>query len=180
MTLEEFIKKVLREEVENDSLHPNLSRVIGLEPNLPARVTGKDAEDCMDNKDRTFRVVLQNDAPNGGQKPMALVLYTKKLLPGALQDEILLLKPDGTIEKATSGRGRRDQDGKSIRGSAIRIDLDPDEAKRVLQRELDFWLRGIGLKKKAAAGKAQAETPAKPAGEGKPQAAPVVPTKPKP
>ncbi|MBI4677311.1 MAG: hypothetical protein HY748_06985 [Elusimicrobia bacterium] len=168
----DFIKKVLKEGIDNDI--GNNARALGFEGNPPTKAVGKDEEETSDNLARSFDVLIEKLPDNGGIRPVSLVLIASKQTSSALQGELFRLKPDGTLEKAIRTMGKLDEKGDGIPGSAVNVDLDPDEAQRLLKRELDFWLKGKGLKKKPAA-----EVAKKDAAEAKTEASAKLETAPK-
>ncbi|MBI5623794.1 MAG: hypothetical protein HY924_08455 [Elusimicrobia bacterium] len=145
--LEKFIHKVLAEGYDND-LGPNLARVLGLDPNHKTKGSERFKDDCLDNRYRSVNVVVEKIPESDRLKPISVIFLAKKTQPGASDSNWFKLKPDGSIEKAFRGLGKLTDDGHGVPGSAVDVDLDPDEAKVLLKRELDFWLKGIGLKKK--------------------------------
>ena len=162
LALAEFINKVVLEG-EDNNLGQNISRVLGLEPDHKSKVFEKLEGDCGDNRYRTVNVVVEKVPETDRLKPVSVILQAKRTRPGVGEVDYFRLDPDGGIGKAFRTSVKMTPDGHGVPGSAVNVDFDPDEAKTLLKRELDFWLKGIGLKKKPAElGKAQAS------GEGKP------------
>ncbi|MBI5882335.1 MAG: hypothetical protein HZB91_04440 [Elusimicrobia bacterium] len=156
LTLTEFINKVLTEGDDNDFL-PATAQVLGLEPGHKTKAFEKLEDKCADKRYRTVDVVVEKVPGSNQLKPACVILLAKRTLPGAAEHEWFRLKPDGSIEKAYRTTGKLTADGHGVPGSAVDMDFDPDEAKALLKRELDFWLKGIGLKKQPAA-----QAPSKP------------------
>ncbi|MBI4677382.1 MAG: ankyrin repeat domain-containing protein [Elusimicrobia bacterium] len=146
-TLDQFMRNLLKDGKET-ILAPRISRVLGIEPNLPSMVREHDEDDCADKAAREARVFYEKDGQTGGLRVIHLVLLVDRTEPQASVGEFFRLEPNGTLAKALRSTG---------------VEIGPDEARRLLKRELDFWLNGIGLKKKPSAepskiGTAGAET----------------------
>lgn len=107
-------------------------------------------QDCLDNRYRTADVAIEKSSETSQIEPVAIILLAKKIRPGASESAWFRLNPEGSLVKAFRRSGKRTPEGHGVPGTAVDIEFDPDEAQRLLKRELDFWLKGIGLKKKTA------------------------------
>jgi hypothetical protein len=152
MTLKEFSQKVIMEGVDN-RLGPILAPVLGIPPDAQSRAFEMKEGDCSDGKYRTFDVIVESSGTE--RLPHMFVLLVMKKHGLSTEDYWFTLHPNGRIEKALRSMGKLTETGHGVPGSSVDVDLDPDEAQRLLKRELDFWLKGIGLKKKPAAKKAK-------------------------
>ena len=98
-------------------------------------------------------------------RPVCLVLVTAQNYADnrKTKDWFFRFNLSGTLEKAVSGVGENDKDGKPVEGSAVDSPQDikdPDVQERA-QQELKFWLeRGRALAKKESAVKATGASPA--------------------
>lgn len=73
------------------------------------------------------------------------------------------LDGEGVLERGLETPGKVDAEGRPIEGSAFgnTVELDVREArtKLLLQRELDFWLKGIGRKPKKTENQSKESAP---------------------
>lgn len=129
---------------------PNISRDLGLDPDHNSKLFERVRDECVDGRDRAANVVVEKVLKSDRLKSISVVFLAQKVWQGASESYYFKIKPDGAIEKAFRNSGKVNPDGHGVPGSGINVDLEPDEAQRLLKRELDFWLRGIGLKKKPA------------------------------
>ncbi|MFA6319189.1 MAG: hypothetical protein WC943_17385 [Elusimicrobiota bacterium] len=147
-TLEAFIQQALTNGDDND-FGPNLSRILDLKPNHRTKGFERLREMCADDRDRSVDVVVEKVSDSEQLKPVWVIFFAKRVLSRATDSVWFKLRPDGSIEKALRSTGKITEDGHGVPGSGVAVDLDSDEARRLLKREFDFWLKGIGLKKKA-------------------------------
>jgi hypothetical protein len=148
--LREHVLGILMDGAEN-SLGANISRVLEIEAGLKSKVIERLPEQCSDGRGRTFDVMYEKNPTTGNLEPTLLLLLSAKRRPGSAEGQWFKLRPDGTPIKAFRTMGKRDSEGNSIRGAGVTMVLEEEESERLLKRELDFWLKGIGLKEKPAA-----------------------------
>ncbi|MFA6315918.1 MAG: hypothetical protein WC943_00735 [Elusimicrobiota bacterium] len=160
LILRSFINKVLNEG-EDNRLGPNLSRVLGLDANHNSKVFERIEDQCADGRYRTANVLFEIDSSTGVLKPLELILLSQRTQSGAIESDWLRINPDGSIKKALRNSGRLTPEGRGVAGSAIQMPFEGDDAKRLLKRELDFWLKGVGLKKKAKDARPPVDNPPK-------------------
>jgi hypothetical protein len=106
--------------------------------------------------------------PPAKPEPLCLVMSADR--EDTLQKQVVFqnfrLNLDGVMEKAFISRIKLDENGNAIRGSAITElqDVNSPEVQKLLQHELNFWLKGMYRKKKAPAKKesAAAKSPVAP------------------
>ncbi|MBI4677330.1 MAG: hypothetical protein HY748_07080 [Elusimicrobia bacterium] len=141
--------KALNEGGDRDGTK-TFSGILGLDPLVPTKRLKLPAEECDDHRLRLFDVQVQRSPETGRIIPVKAMLLVRKVEGPRSESAYLQLGLDGTLEKIKTASSRVDENGKYIRGSGKPTVLDPEsaEAKALLQRELDFWLKGIGLKEK--------------------------------
>ncbi|MFA6316437.1 MAG: hypothetical protein WC943_03390 [Elusimicrobiota bacterium] len=169
ISLEQFIQSVVVLGEENTPRA--ILKASGLDPNLKTKVVERVEADSSDRRYRTVNVVMPGvSSSTAPAKPDWVILLSAKKAMGASESDVLRLSADGSLKRAIRRAGKLTQDGHGVPGTAVDIELEAEESERLLKRELDFWLKGIGLKKKAADKKVDktAGLEAKKAGEPSP------------
>ncbi|MBI4676627.1 MAG: hypothetical protein HY748_03510 [Elusimicrobia bacterium] len=99
-----------------------------------------------DHRQRAFALLLD---PEGGSAASIMLMAVEWSLPtGDKGDLYLHLTPGGDLRLGLHCRGKIDEYGAYVKGTCVlqRLDPDAEETKTLLQREMDFWLKGIGRK----------------------------------
>lgn len=137
------------------SYHEGISGLLGLPLGAKAKRKTVQRKESADGLLRCVDVLL--DPSTTTPRVMHLVLRSdwKDIAKGEGKTLYLRLNGHGVLEKAFESPGKIDTQGRDIRGSGVgkTIDLDirAPQTKLLLQRELDFWLKGIGRKPKLPA-----------------------------
>ncbi len=150
-TLPAFIDHVIHHG-KNHYIRKSFARLLELEALAPTRAEEEFREVCADDRYRSINVIVSKSPETGELKPVKVMLYAKRVRGTTQESAFLRLGLDGKLEKSVTGVGQFTPEGKPIRGSAKDTFLDPasPEAQALLKRELDFWLKGVGLKQKPA------------------------------
>ncbi|MBI5210253.1 MAG: hypothetical protein HY927_09815 [Elusimicrobia bacterium] len=149
--LQSLIKRLMEEGFEDDVLR-NLRDDLEIPLDAPLFGDGADAELMTDQTYNRTCVVVMEKSPEGKTAAKHLVFMNMKRSDHGSEGYGFRTSPEGVLEKAFVQRGKYDDQGKPVRGSAAVTPLDiglPDVKAR-LQRELDFWLHGKGRKKPGA------------------------------
>lgn len=120
----------------------------------------------MDNRECILVLVKDSgESPRGKH----LVFKARRLTGQDSETHFFRTSPEGVLEKVFVLRGKYDDQGKPVRGSAVvtSLDIDSPDVKARLQRELDFWLYGKGRKQAKPAGKVPAASAEKASAQGK-------------
>lgn len=130
------------------------AKLFGLTPGSPTKTIEVDSEEISDGYFRTVELVMDRSVFK--LKPHSLFLLQTREDSSALTDESrnFRLSPDGKLKQIMIVRGRLHPNGKVVRGSGkaeFIKDLGQPWVKEELQRELDFWLKGMYRKTPKAA-----------------------------
>jgi hypothetical protein len=124
-------------EGKDNYIRPNIGPLLGLEPNAPTKAFVIDVEkDKLGVKlGRSFNQL--NGSPT--------VVFLKSLREkGRHVGRYFKCAADGKLLSAIEVVSKTDKDGKVIRGSGVKTELDvsSSKTKKSLAAELDFWLSG--------------------------------------
>lgn len=153
LTLERLTQQVMDEGFEGDTICNECSDLDGTPEGLKCYGFDHPASDSEDKRIRKFLVLL--DPSTTTIRAKALCVASTLHGVGA-QDGYaftrFLLRPDGLLRAAQMAKGKLDEKGKTIPGSAVGnitgLDIKAPDTKKQLRRELDFWLKGKGKKKR--------------------------------
>lgn len=130
------------------NLGPFASRVIDLSPGVPFFNETVASKESADGLDHDFRVMI--DASTDTPKPLCLLLSTRQKFESTKKVEFIYfrLSLSGRPEKFARITGRIDDKGKEVKGSAVTEAMDHKSpaAQKLVQAELDFWVKGVGRK----------------------------------
>ena len=152
LSLEGLVQRLLGQG-KDEPLGKNIGAALGFAAGAPTKTLSVEPPHAADNRARDCMVVLEETPQPGEPKPICLLFLSKKYDSASSDSYWFRLWLDGTLERAFLARIRLDESGKVIRGSGVKTDLDVNdpETKALLQRELDFWLKGKYRHKTAAA-----------------------------
>ncbi|MEK7857992.1 MAG: hypothetical protein AAB320_02520 [Elusimicrobiota bacterium] len=153
ISVDQFIEKILSDGDES-SFGINLSRVLGFSGNPPTKGDEVKAGESGDDRGHICDVVLEMPGSEDSKtKPLCLFLAVSKSVDLGRETYRFRLRLDGSLEKAFLLRIKQDENGKTIRGSGVKEDLDiaSPEVIAMAKRELDFWLKRYSQKPAPAA-----------------------------
>jgi len=150
LTVDGLVKKAVKN--GDDSKLPAViaARTLGLaKKDYVSKALEAQPEEAQDGLHRLFSVLYEE--VERGQPPVPVYLAW------AVQDKELrelssyLTDLDGKLKKATRLEARTDGEGDAGKGLGVvtNLELGSDEVKKAFKKELDFWFRGSGRKKKA-------------------------------
>lgn len=142
-----LIETVLRTGIDS-SVGKNLAPIIG----LPGAMSMKKhdvviSENGNDFERRACWVIYENsggpDSKVGDKR--SLLAYVLKAKRTGLDNQIQYFRidPNGKLQKAILSRSKVTADGKGVRGSGAKTDLDVDspEVRKTFEAEMNFWLK---------------------------------------
>lgn len=145
LSLESFIQQVLRGGAQGTLPRP-IGALIDLSSDAPYFGVIVHDEQTRDGRGSTFRVMMSTASESSN--PTGLVLETTWRY--ASRDEGYWFRASlaGALEKAVMIDGKRDKDGKAIKGSgkAVPKDIQSADIKSRFKQEMDFWLKRGRLK----------------------------------
>lgn len=147
LPLEDFVQQVLRGGAQGTLPRP-IGALIDLPSDAPYLGVIVHDEQTRDGRGSTFRVMMSSSS--GAGSPTGLVLETT--WRHASRDEGYWFRASlaGDLEKAVMIDGRRDKDGKAIKGSGkvVPKDVQSADIRARFKQEMDLWLKRGRLKKK--------------------------------
>lgn len=141
--LAEFVAKVLAEGKAGRIMSMPAAH-LGIAKGSAQKSLTAAPRECEDGSERSFAALTQGPPASPSARELVLKTYRRDLKLWRVQRVLLRLKPDGTIIKAVVGAGDLTPTGGDKKGSFVPRTPEPDEAKKLLRRELDFWLLGAG------------------------------------
>lgn len=148
-TLQQITKRALDEGGEADST--NCWKLIGIPKPAKSYVLEALGEETEDGRSHVFAVVTSTTT----LKAVSLCFSVLDMGRPA-RDDIEFIDysatPAGALQDARRAVGKLDEAGQVIKNSQVltSFDIKDSAIKANYQRELDFWLKGKGRKKKAA------------------------------
>lgn len=127
---------------------------LGFDRSLSARRLKVKKLETEDGISRVFEVPV--DAKTAAPRVNVVVMRAieRSTTTKEVTDWFFVVTPRGALTKAVTMTGKIDDTGKSVRGSALgnisHMPAGALETRRLLRRELDFWLKGIGRKSGAS------------------------------
>lgn len=139
-----FVQK-LHAEGEDNFVRPNVAPFLALTPNAPSKAYTVDtlAREGDRQPEKLSKLVLGSSDSNGRQTPECVVFIDGFTATESSVIYHYKVGLDGKLLAAIQLRGKR-SDGKAVRGSGIKTDLDINspEVQSNFKKELDFWLSG--------------------------------------
>lgn len=151
-TIAQFINKVMAEGWEGDLSDQDARGLLGFPADTKVYGTDAKPQDADDEASRRFMVVLDSSTTTVRAQG-ALMRMSKKRAEGNYEGAAFRLLPDGQLERALTMRGT----GVSGEAEFEDVDINSPSAKAAFQREMNFWLKGTGRKKKRPEKKAAAK-----------------------
>lgn len=147
--LEVLIAEVLASGSE-EIYSEGISGLLGVPPGTKAKRTAITRKETNDGLLRAFDILV--DPSTTSMRTLCLV--SRSIWKDVARSEggtlLLRLSPQGVLERALETRSKYDTQGRQIQGwgvgKTVNLDINLPATKLLLQRELDFWLKGIGRK----------------------------------
>ena len=151
MSLKQLIQRLVADGTDVP-VGPNMGKFLGFPNGADSKYEQVEPDDTTDGLQHNVKVVLDRST-EGSEKPVCLIVIGARLGPET-SSNYFRLTLEGKPALAFRFSGRNDENGRAVRGSGVKTDLDLNdpEVKASLQRELDFWLKGKGRKKAARGG----------------------------
>lgn len=142
--LEDVIRRVV-ETGKADTLDSSTADELGLAPQAPARLEKSPGAESDDGALRIFRVVFSSTPPSAPAHVL-LMAQKKDKAKGKVEIKLFRLNLDGSMVTGTVATANLGEGGGVVDGSGETQKLDPRSrsAKKLVRRELDFWLKGAG------------------------------------
>lgn len=134
--------KTLRANGTNNYIRANVAPHLSLEPSAPSKayVLDEVPAPSAQKSGKACSLVLSQDKTS----PMCAVFLTLTIQKETATSRYFKTSLDGKLMSAIQVNSRVDENGKPVRGSGVKSDLDvtsPD-IQKAFKKELDFWLSG--------------------------------------
>ncbi len=151
VTLNDLMQKVISGG-ETGQLPGPIADSISVPKGVPYRGVGVYMDQATDGLDHAVRVLIEKSSDSAAVKPLVLVFQTGRKWPGNAEFNWFHASLDGRLKNASFTHGKRDEQGKIIKGSGGRVeqDINSPEIKDRFKHELDLWLKKSYLKKEWA------------------------------
>lgn len=142
LTLENVIQEVVAN--GRDGVLPDrIAASVKMPENAPYRGARVSEEQATDGMSHNFQVLVSKEPDSDALKPVELAINTMKRWPGNSEAYNFHISLDGKLEDASYIHGKRDEEGRSVKGSGqfVTKDVDSSDIKKRFRHELDFWLK---------------------------------------
>lgn len=140
-TLPAFIQKLQSEGTDN-FIRPNVAPLLGLPPNAPSKAYVVDELPRVkgNQPEKIFNLVYEVATAT---TPVSIVIIAGDTTDATSLGRYFKVGLDGKLSAAITISGKR-QDGKAVRGSGVKEDLDltSPAVQAAFKKELDYWLSG--------------------------------------
>lgn len=148
LTLQAFIQAVLLNGRHSRIAGP-IAELIGVPRDAPTRLVRIPEDQATDGIYHVAHVMTELPSDTPSTEPAGLALHSSYDWPGNSESYWFRVSIGGELERAVTIHGKRDEQGKSIKGSGTTAekDIDSPEIKRRFRHEMDLWLKRAYLKK---------------------------------
>ncbi len=163
VTFESILRRVTAQ--GKDKNFEGLKRFPQIPKGSPTKVEWGFSKDAEDGHRRLFSVILDRSTETPKAAYVELYVEHKDMPARKVQSFYFLLGLYGSLKECGTTEGPLDEKGKMIPNAAFSpfrsLEIKSPEARALFQRELDFWVKGVGRKPAAAHLDGGAETPHK-------------------
>lgn len=138
---------------------PNLAPIVGLPTAMPTKDAEKILSQSKDSVEKKGCYIVIDE-----KEPSCAYIVNYRVSGKDSATQYFRVSLDGRLEKAVLTQGKRDENGKSIKGSGVKFDQDIEspEVQKAFNSEMAYWLKDwLKKEKKAADKKAEVTKPIK-------------------
>ncbi len=137
--------RAIQADGEESSIRPNIAPLLNIAPNAPSKdLAIEPPGEAKRTFEKSARLVMERDPATDKLRPVSILIFDSYTTKDDTGGRMYKASLDGRLQTAVDVLVVMGSDGKAVRGSGKKTDLDiaSPQVKAAFQKELDFWISG--------------------------------------